>query len=350
VNDPIDPATCDDSNFCTDDSCDPAVGCVNDPIDPATCDDSNFCTDDSCDPAVGCVNDPIDPATCDDSDFCTDDSCDPAVGCVNDPIDPEVDCDDDDICTLNECDPAVGCVNPPDPDPDPSCLSTAICRTPGFWGARGAYEKGNQNITQTVIDAAPGGFLSVCGQIVDSTVPIGDLSSALEGVCVKTQGVHQRSLYRALVAAALNCVVSGADDCNDFIPWDLCNDACAMGDNADPMTVQQCIGTIDCWNNGGEVGMDGVCSTGTCSVDGMPCGDDAGDCAFIPDMDNYCVAYPNNCHDRSFCDSPDEDFCDLEPFGGASSPRACKAAIQNGCTIDSCEEGAAFNFGGAAQP
>ncbi|HOH29712.1 MAG TPA: hypothetical protein PLC40_08570, partial [Candidatus Hydrogenedentes bacterium] len=45
---------CDDSNACTEDSCDPLTGdCAHTAIN---CDDGNPCTTDSCDPATGCVN------------------------------------------------------------------------------------------------------------------------------------------------------------------------------------------------------------------------------------------------------------------------------------------------------
>lgn len=67
---------CDDSDACTNDSCDAIDGCVNDAI---TCDDTNACTNDSCDSGLGCQFDPI---TCDDGSMCTQDSCDSGVGCV----------------------------------------------------------------------------------------------------------------------------------------------------------------------------------------------------------------------------------------------------------------------------
>jgi len=194
-------ALCNDGNVCTDDSCNPASGCVyvnnTDPCDdgnacttadtcsggacvggpPPDCDDQNVCTDDSCDPATGCVHvnntDPCDdgnacttddmcsdgtcvggpPLDCDDQNVCTDDSCDPASGCVYmnnaDPCDdgdacttadtcsggvcvggPPLDCDDQNVCTDDSCDPASGCVyvNNTDPcdDGDP-CTINDIC-------------------------------------------------------------------------------------------------------------------------------------------------------------------------------------------------------------------------------
>jgi len=104
------PLVCDDGDACTDDSCDPATGCVYVPVD---CDDGDACTIDSCDPATGCV---YVPADCEDGDACTTDSCDPATGCVYE----VVDCDDGDACTINSCDPATGCVYM-DVTPDLTC-------------------------------------------------------------------------------------------------------------------------------------------------------------------------------------------------------------------------------------
>ena len=159
---------CDDNNQCTDDSCDPMSGCVHEettlPCDdgsacssgeacalgecvggaPVVCKDGNECTDDSCNPATGCVfthnddgceegdlcttNDycfsgvcvPGDDVLCDDSDHCTDDSCEPDAGCVFIPITPccgngqveaDEECDDGndnngDSCS-NQCEAGV---------------------------------------------------------------------------------------------------------------------------------------------------------------------------------------------------------------------------------------------------
>ena len=79
--------TCDDKNVCTKDSCDAKTGkCVFD-FAEGSCDDGNACTTgDACKKnAAG------EPAclpgeatkSCDDKNVCTDDSCDPAKGCVN---------------------------------------------------------------------------------------------------------------------------------------------------------------------------------------------------------------------------------------------------------------------------
>ncbi len=195
------PPDCDDGNVCTDDSCDPSSGCVHvnnvascDDGSACTtgdacsggvcvggpapdCDDANVCTDDSCDPAVGCVyaNNVAScddgsacttgdlcsggaclggaPLGCDDGNVCTDDSCDPAVGCVyaNNaaPCDdgsacttgdacsggacvggPPPDCDDGNVCTDDSCDPATGCTHLfVDGDLDGACDALDNCPT-----------------------------------------------------------------------------------------------------------------------------------------------------------------------------------------------------------------------------
>jgi hypothetical protein len=178
----IPPLVCNDGLFCTDDSCDPATGCVTTPHPCA--DDSNACNGaescdetadacvsgppvvcnsdgnacngpEACDPATGqCLSgppitcnddgnacngpetcDPTDgscdsgPAlVCDDGLFCTDDSCDPASGCVTVPHD----CNDGDVCTDDSCnEEANACDHALDPTNDPSCVEPTGGRMTG---------------------------------------------------------------------------------------------------------------------------------------------------------------------------------------------------------------------------
>ncbi len=96
---PFEVIPCDDDNTCTDDSCDPVLGCVFSPNE-AICDDQNACTEgDQC--ANGqCV--PGAPVTCDNGKFCDGaETCDPEVGCVEG---APPDCDDDNPCTADSCD------------------------------------------------------------------------------------------------------------------------------------------------------------------------------------------------------------------------------------------------------
>jgi formylglycine-generating enzyme required for sulfatase activity len=185
---------CDDHNPCTDDSCDPLAGCGHtnrtggcadarcDGLlhvaaatcdqgqcpapDVTSCDDGNPCTDDTCDPAVGCGHTnrtggcadarcdglvhvaaatcdqgqcpaPV-QTSCDDGNPCTDDTCDPAVGCGHTnrtggcadarcdglvhvaaavcdqgqcPAPDVTSCDDGNPCTTDSCDSVEGCVS-----------------------------------------------------------------------------------------------------------------------------------------------------------------------------------------------------------------------------------------------
>jgi hypothetical protein len=191
-----DKPSCDDDNPCTDDGCVPAKGCVNIPNTAVcavakcqggqfhatatcskgacpqqvvtTCNDGNVCTDDSCDPVLGCVGTnnttvcavakcvglkhhaasscadgdcPVQVVTdCDDGNGCTDDFCDPGAGCshVNNTIGCDdnsvctildacqgdgtckgtsISCDDQDVCTTDSCDAAKGCLHAVDKRP-----------------------------------------------------------------------------------------------------------------------------------------------------------------------------------------------------------------------------------------
>jgi hypothetical protein len=318
---------CDDGDACTDDSCDPNTGeCVYEPN--VVCDDGDACTDDSCDPNTGeCVYEPN--VVCDDGDACTDDSCDPNTGeCV---YEPNIVCDDADICTDDSCDPNTGeCVFvPADPLPD-ECVGDEICRTPGFWGARGGDEKApkSTNITQAVIDqviADTGNGLEVCGTFITNT-DLNSNQSAIEAICVSPAGDLSRQLVRQLTAAALNCALG---DCTsehaDLV--DSCNDTCTGGGT---LSVNECIDALDCFNNGGAWDGDSCSFPGFCEVSEDACSSDE-DC---PELGDYCVP-AESCHDRDLCpDLSDDDeingsdFC-FEPPGPASSPQKCNVARKN---------------------
>ncbi|MBN2494220.1 MAG: trypsin-like serine protease [Deltaproteobacteria bacterium] len=157
------PPDCDDGEPCTRDSCDPGRGCQHTAVadgtscgegnkcdsqaicqsgvcfagNPIDCSDDNLCTDERCDPAVGCVYPPTD---CDDRNPCTDDDCDRSTGCLHAMVpdgvvcgggacgegscqsgeclgpDQQVLCDDDNPCTVDFCDPAQGCQHEDMPD------------------------------------------------------------------------------------------------------------------------------------------------------------------------------------------------------------------------------------------
>ena len=88
---------CGDGLGCTDDVCDGAGGCTN-PFNTAPCDDGDACT--TADTCAGgtCVGGAA--PDCDDSNICTDDSCDPHDGCLS--VNNTAACDDGKPCTVNE--------------------------------------------------------------------------------------------------------------------------------------------------------------------------------------------------------------------------------------------------------
>jgi hypothetical protein len=110
------PVVCNsDGNACNGpEACDPATGqCLSGP--PITCnDDGNACNGpETCDPTDGsCDSGPA--LVCDDGLFCTDDSCDPASGCVT----AAHDCSDTDECTEDSCNEELDqCDHAPSTDP-----------------------------------------------------------------------------------------------------------------------------------------------------------------------------------------------------------------------------------------
>ncbi len=158
------PLVCDDTNPCTDDSCDPGSGCIftnnTDSCDdgdacttvdqcnsgscvgssPLVCDDTNPCTDDSCDSGSGCVFvNNTDP--CDDGDACTTvDSCSGGSCVGSGPLA----CDDGEFCNgVESCDSGTGCIAGSDP-----CDGSSWCDEPS--DACVPYGNGDINIDGSV--------------------------------------------------------------------------------------------------------------------------------------------------------------------------------------------------------
>ncbi len=144
--------TCDDQNPCTQDSCDPATGCVH---STGGCDDGNPCTDDACDSGGGCVHTP-NTAPCDDGNPCTaDDRCD-GGRCAGGPA---VSCDDQNACTDDACDPARGCVhrnNEASCDDGNPCTVQDRCRRRSCTGGRPAGWRDGAPCTRDSCDPASG--------------------------------------------------------------------------------------------------------------------------------------------------------------------------------------------------
>jgi len=328
--------TSDGSLECWDAGCDGSGNCVEDhtPVSASTTcadDGSNECADAGCDGSGNCVQDhtPVSASTTCTSDGsleCWDAGCDGSGNCVEDhtPVAASTPCaDTGDECFDAGCDGSGSCVQ----DHVPLDCGDEICRTPGFWGARGGdagdedYRHG-QNITLEVI----GDGLDVCGFQITNT-DLADPESAIEAICIN-KGDTQAKLIRNLTSTALNCSL-GVCNPNTALLLSDCNDICFAG--TDEGAMKTCSDNLDCFNNGGYILADGSCAPegfGVCQVGGV----ESTLCEIDEDCDlragETCMLF-ENCHEADLCAEDDTD-CTFEPPGPASSPKKCNQARRDG--------------------
>ena len=114
-------APCTDNNACTvGDACDAGGACQ--PGGAANCDDGNECTNDSCNPATGCVHANRTGPCTDDGNTCTTDVCN--AGACTHPSRPNgTACDDGAFCTVGDACQGGSCV----PGPARSCNDNNAC-------------------------------------------------------------------------------------------------------------------------------------------------------------------------------------------------------------------------------
>jgi hypothetical protein len=160
------PLPTDDGNPCTVDSCDPTAGVVHAPAANGTsCADTDLCNGSETCQAAACVAGT--PASTDDGNPCTVDTCDPIAGVVHAPVANGTSCadadlcngsetcqagactpgtplttDDGNACTADICDPATGVVtHPAAPVGTPctldACLTNAACNDQGICAPNG---------------------------------------------------------------------------------------------------------------------------------------------------------------------------------------------------------------------
>jgi cysteine-rich repeat protein len=370
---------CDDSNPCTDDSCDKATGCVhaNNTV-PCTddnvctegdvcgdglcvagaakdCDDKNVCTTDSCDPLAGCANTPnTEPCTdgdacttgdlcaagacvpggatvCDDSNPCTDDACDLATGCtvtVN-----TAPCDDKDACTTGDTCALGACV----PGGPTVCDDSNPCTDDACDLATGCTVTDNIAVC-TDGDACTTGDICALGACVpggptvcDDSNPCTDDGCDLAIGCTVTDNIAVCTDGDACTTGDLcalgACVSGGPTVCDDSNPCtdDGCDLAigCTVTDN-----IAVCTDGDACTT--GDICALGACVSGGPTVcdDSNPCTDDACDPA------TGCTVVNNvaPCDDKNAC--TDLDVCkDASCVPGG--PTVCTDG--NSCTDNACD-------------
>jgi hypothetical protein len=315
-----DPGICTDDFSCTEDVCNPMVGCMHLPGDAFSCADGNACTNDSCDPAIGCRNTPrIGP--CDDNQACTQGERCVDKACTNG---TPVPCADDSPCTVDLCDPVKGCHYPPAANGLP-CQASETCAGAGACQAGACLpvvanpcNDGNA-CTKDACDAATGGCVYV---------PSG-LGACDDGnPC--TSGDHCEGVL--CVGTPLATCCSSDADCKD-------NSAC---------TVDTCLGGLcanDLLAGNGKACDDGnactqgdTCKFGACAAasvvkcnDGNPCTIDACDptagCQSKPQADGI------GCDDGDVCNG-------LAVCAGGQCASGTKLVCVDGlaCTIDGCNK------------
>ena len=399
---------CDDDNPCTADSCNPAIGClhefndspcsdgnqctVNDSCDAGQCvagealdcGDSNPCTNDSCNPLVGCKHtnnadncEDLDPCTlsdhcsggmcvggapleCGDGNMCTDDFCVPMAGCshvnntapCNDGNVCTVDdtctggsciagesmaCNDDNPCTDDSCEKGKGCVFAPNEvavcDDGNPCTTGGHCAA-GVCVGEGAQDCDDDDICTTDY-CHPA--LGCVHQLNNNPCDDGDACSTgdlcLNGMCQGKATLNcedNNPCTDQVCDPGVGCVYSfNSQPCDDFNPCTE-DDACSQG---------------SCKPGSGVVCDDGnVCTTGSCDLEmgcvyednTNPC-DDEDPCTITDDcVDGVCVGSGElNCNDANVCT---DDAC-VPGQGCVQTPNTVQCNDGNACTqADVCAD------------
>lgn len=363
--------SCADANPCTDNACDPELGCTfslqpngTSCEDADVCNGQQACQNGNCVTTIGTV-----PSCGPDGNPCTADGCDEVTGCFHTPLDNQAGvagCDDANPCTGNElcvagacqagtpitcmaptpfCNPATGmceakaCQNPGQCDDGNPCTTDAC--TGGFCantplGNGASCDDGN---LCNGVRSCSGG---VC-QPPTAPVVCNDSDVCTFDTCIPATGM----CHTQAIAGCCN----DAGDCNDA---DACTtDSCAVDhtcshtaivcDDANACTDDSCVPASGCGHTP-VVGCQLCASPATCPdpSPGDVCGDKAcvaGRCAIV--QNPFC------CNDSSECADIDSNPCTSNgtcmanhrceptvPLTGTACGTTCNpATCQNGTCV-----------------
>ncbi len=330
---------CDDSNLCTDDSCDAATGNCKNANNTKDCNDNNACTkDDACDSGT-CKGAAV---KADDGNPCTDDDCDKKTGVIN--VANTKACDDGKVCTVGDkcaetkcvagvakiCDEIDGnaCT-------EPQCLE----------GAGGCTEvKVKDDAPCTDSDACTVGDKCGNGACLPgaATACNGDGNVCKDWGCDKAIGCTFKSALKGKPCDDKNactkddvcdtgaCISGASINCQD---GEACTD-----DSCDPAVgckhaanSQPCDDKNECTT--GDACKSGKCAAGavTACDDKNPCTTDqcdkaTGKCGY------QAVGDGTPCEDNSLCTN--DTVCNVGQCAGGTKV-VCKAD-GNPCTSDEC--------------
>lgn len=300
---------CNDNKLCTDDSCQPAKGCVFSPnasacsdnnkctvgdhctkgtcgfVSVLACTDGNGCTVDSCDAGKGCQS--VDATTaCELGSLCFPGNCKSGV-CV---AAPPLDCNDGNPCTADACNVLVGCLKAPTTAP---CEDGDKC-TGGDSCAEGKCTSGKPigcndgNVcTDDSCQPATGCAHSANSAKCDDTDPctLGDVCK--NSLCTGPQTLDCNDANQCTDDSCIQFVgcahLANSEPCND-------GDACSVGEACDgktckPLAQASCSDTNPCTDDGcsSTVGCKITFNKAACT-DGNSCttGDTCGKGACVP--------------------------------------------------------------------
>jgi hypothetical protein len=333
------PKPCDDGNPCSEDTCDPALGCVSEPATGGPCDDGFLCTSGDTCKAGQCIGGTnscpcavdADCAFFEDEDLCNGTLHCSGGFCVFEPG-SVVACEvGQSQCSNTACDPATGdCVGVDEPAGTPcsdqsACTAGDSCFAGQCVGQPVPCEDGNV-CTQDSCDPATGCLhVKTSGGACDDGNSCTLKDSCVDGAC---EG-HDNQ-----------CPCEKDADCAKFEDADLCNGTlhCTAGFcETDPATIVKCDTSLDapCKKALCDPG------SGTCELavfpDGMACDDGQGCTEGDVCMNGECTGYFKPCNDGNPCT---DDACDPAIADCAWLPNTKPCDDGNPCTeADGCSLG-----------
>ncbi len=318
------PPMCDDDNPCTDDSCDPAQGCVFVVPEQKDCSDGNACNGlEMC--AFGVCQGGVAPV-CDDLDKCTTDSCEPAGGCEH--IASPAACNDGLPCTTDSCGKNQ-CTNALQPY---YCLVGGLCVPAGAENPADACLKcipnASTNSWTYIGDGAGCGIGKVCYNKVycDHATQCAGKQCGSDGCGGTCGSCGQGYTCQLGLCQAQPCVPActgkqcGPDGCGGVCGKCPSGHVCAADGQC--FCVPDCSGK-QCGDNGcgGSCGtcsegyscQAGICKAGPCtpSCTGKQCGD------------NGCGGLCGNCPAGQICSADGKCYCIPDCSGKQCGDNGC---------------------------